>query len=300
MKKYITLLITICFLLTIKLHSMTADTLLVNLLPDDSFMKVESEKIYETDTELYDYINGGAELYLQYGFINLAKRIYYSDKTGEIKAEIFDLKEPKNAFGVFSYSKDSSNTEIGQGGQYIGGSLIFWQDRYYVSIFAHKDDPQTKEKILALGRKISDAIGTEGKLPASYHIIPERSAVKGSTFYFHHPAWQNKFHYISNDNIFNIDQQVKAFITQYKKEGKKYYLLLLDYPGKREAKKALKKGIKKLSPKLNKQPIVKTGQNRWTGANHHRNLLMVVFDAPSKEETEYLLNQTIENSKKMR
>jgi hypothetical protein len=299
MKTYMILFITIGILFTSKIHSMKEDTLLINLFPDSALMPVKSEKIYETDRELYDYINGGAELYLQYGFKKLAKRIYYSDKTGEIKAEIFDLKEPKNAFGVFSYSMDTSNTEIGQGGQYIGGSLIFWQDRYYVSIFAHKDDPQTKEKILELGRKISDAIGTEGTLPASYHIIPERSAVKGSTFYFHHPAWQNKFHYISNDNIFNIDQQVKAFITQYKKEGKKYYLLLLDYPGKKETKKAFKKGIKSLSPKLNKQPIVKTGQNRWTGANHYKNLLMVVFDAPSKEETEYLLNQTIENSKQM-
>lgn len=274
---------------------MTADTLLINLLPDNSFMKVESEKVYETDKELYDYINGGAELYLQYGFKKLAKRIYKPEKENEIKAEIFDLKEPKNAYGVFSYSKDTNNTEIGQGGQYIGGSLIFWQDRFYVSIFARKEDPQTKEKILALGRKISNAIGTKGSLPSSYHIIPERSVVKGSTFYFHHPAWQNKFHYISHENIFNINQQVKAFITQYKKQGTKYYLLLLDYPKIKAAKKAYKNGTKKISSKLNKQPITKTESNRWTGAKRHENLVMFVFEAPSKEDAKFLLNRTIEN-----
>jgi hypothetical protein len=279
---------------------MTADTLLFNILPDNTFMKVESEKVYEIDKELYDYINGGAELYLQYGFKKMAKRIYKTENESEIKAEIFDLKEPKNAFGVFSYSKDTSNTEIGQGGQYIGGSLIFWQDRFYVSIFAHKDDPQTKEKILELGRKISEGIGTKGTLPSSYQLIPERSVVKGSTFYFHHPAWQNKYHYISSDNIFKINKQVKAFITQYKKEGNKYFLLLLDYPEKKAARKAYKNGTKNISPKLKKHRFVKTAQKGWTGATHYEHLVIVVFDAPSKEEAEYLLNQTVENSKQQR
>ncbi len=296
MKQKTTLIIFIFLLFTIKTHPMSKDTLLLNLLPDNSFLPVESEKVYETDTELYDYINGGAELYLQYGFKKMAKRIYTDNKQNEIKAEIFNLNAPKNAFGVFSYSMDTVNTDIGQGGQYIGSSLIFWQDKYFVSIFAHKENAEIKEKLHETARKISNSIGKTGALPWSYHIIPEKSIVKGSTFYFHHSAWQNKFRYISNDNIFNINSEVKAFITQYNISGNKHYLLLIEYPDNKKAQKAYKKGRKKISPKLKRQRFVQEKENRWTGCDKKGNLLMFVFDAPSKADAEYLLDQTIENS----
>lgn len=296
MKRNTIFIIFLFLFFTIKLHPMSKDTLLINLLPDNKFLPVESENIYETDTELYDYINGGAELYLQYGFEKLAKRIYTDNNQNEIKAEIFDLDAPKNAFGVFSYSMDTVNTDIGQGGQYIGSSLIFWQDKYFVSIFAHKENAEIKEKLLETGRKISNSIGKTSALPKSYHIIPEKSIVKGSTFYFHHPAWQNKFRYISNDNIFNINRDVKAFITQYGSPGNKYYLLLLEYPNNKKAQKAYKKGRKKISPKLKRQRLVQKEKKLWIGCEKKGDLLLFIFDAPSKADAEYLLDQTIENA----
>jgi len=275
---------------------MNKDTILMKKLPESTtLLTIESEKVYETAEELYDYINGGAELYLNYGFRKLARRIYTLEGGNEIKAEIFDMSLPKNAFGVFSYSKDTANTNIGQGAQYIGGSLIFWQDRYFVSIFARNETDKAKEEMLRMGRKISGAIGITGELPDVFQVVPKKKLVKGSTFYFHHHAWQNKFRYITNDNIFNIDDHVNALLNQYGDSANRHYLLIIEYPQRKEARKALKKGRKKFSKILKGKRMGQDEDGHWMGCDVKDQLLMFVMDVPSREEAAYLLDQTEDN-----
>jgi hypothetical protein len=282
-------------------YTMNEDTVLMNLLPEGNpAMPVESEEIYTTNEELYNYINGGAELYLNYGFIKLAKRIYKLGEENEIKAEIFDLGSAENAFGVFSYSKDTVNSDIGQGAQYIGGSLIFWQDRYFVSIFTQRETPQSKEKAIQIGKKISQSIGKESSLPPVFHIMPGKSLVEGSTFFFHHHAWQNKFRYISNDNIFNINENVRALLNQYGKSENRYYLFLMEYPYSKKARKAFKKGTKHFSKALRKKQIIELEGEKWIGCDLRERLLIFVLDAPSRDKARYLLEKTAENYSKIK
>ncbi len=297
MKRHTTIsFIIILFMVASKGYTMHKDKELTALLPGNTgSITVESENVYTTPEELYDYINGGAELYLNYGFRKLARRIYTFEEDNEIKAEIFDMTQPKEAYGVFSYSKDTANTDIGQGAQYIGGSLIFWQDHYFVSIFAQNETDKTKEEMLKMGRKISDAIGTTGELPGFFQTIPERSLVKGSTFYFHHHAWQNKYRYISNENIFNIDHNVDALLAQYGAPQQRYYLLIVEYPGRKKARKALKKGRKYFTDALKGERIGQDEDGRWMGCDVQDELLIFAVDVPSREKAEYLLDQTAEN-----
>jgi len=286
--------VALFLLLATQTYSMNEDTLLLSLMPDDSFLPVASEKIYESDYELYDYINGGAELYLNYGFKKLAKRIYKVGEDNDIKAEIFDLGAPKNAYGVFSYAKQENNIGIGQGAQYIGGSLIFWQDRYYVSVFAREETEETKQLVRQIGKMISDAIGKTGQLPAIFHAIPEESLVKESTFYFHHHAWQNKFQFVSNENIFNITDEVDALLNQYGEPESRYYLLMIDYPDKKAAQNAYKKATKALNKKLRQEPFIQDEDGLYLGCKVIDNLLLYVSDAPAEEKVKYLLKKTKE------
>jgi hypothetical protein len=55
-------------------------------------------------TSLYGYIDGGAELYLEYGFSAVwVTEINYMD--GRYKTEIYKMNGPEEAFGIFSVSK---------------------------------------------------------------------------------------------------------------------------------------------------------------------------------------------------
>lgn len=88
-----------------------------------------------TDESLYGYINGGAELYLEYGFDTLIVAEF--ECVGRhIKTEAYRMKDPEAAFGIFSVSRFRCN-----GGAMLTEHLCrsayqlqFAKGPYYVSI----------------------------------------------------------------------------------------------------------------------------------------------------------------------
>jgi len=61
-----------------------------------------------TEASLYGYINGGAELYLEYGFDTLLVTEMVIDGS-DIKAEVYRMKDAEAAFGIFSVSRFRCN-----------------------------------------------------------------------------------------------------------------------------------------------------------------------------------------------
>jgi hypothetical protein len=57
-----------------------------------------------TGSSLYGYIDGGAELFLEYGF-NVAAVMEIEYSGGRYKTEIYEMSDPEAAFGIFSVSK---------------------------------------------------------------------------------------------------------------------------------------------------------------------------------------------------
>src|SRR5512141_1189010 len=54
--------------------------------------------VYDRDN-LFDYIDGGAELYLAFGFHRATTFEYTAGKDDDIKVDIFDMGSPRGAFG---------------------------------------------------------------------------------------------------------------------------------------------------------------------------------------------------------
>ena len=65
-----------------------------------SQIEVKNERVF-TGTALFGYINGGADLYYEYGFKELVSReIVYKDE--EFTVDIYTMDTPLNAFGIYS------------------------------------------------------------------------------------------------------------------------------------------------------------------------------------------------------
>lgn len=105
-----------------------------------------------TETSLYGYINGGAELYLEYGFDTLLVTELVIEGS-DIKAEVYRMKDPEAAFGIFSVSRFRCN-----GGAKLTEHLCrsayqlqFCKGPYYVSIIndTGSDDDQKRSSDLA-------------------------------------------------------------------------------------------------------------------------------------------------------
>jgi len=108
--------------------------------------------------DLYELINGAAELYLAYELKDLTFASYISknDKNIFMDVSVYDMGDPTNAFGIFSVERFSSGPSIGLGRKAYRseGNLFIWHGHYYIKIVS---SDHTKE-LEALGRTISRKI----------------------------------------------------------------------------------------------------------------------------------------------
>ena len=54
---------------------------------------------------LYEYINGGADLYLAYDFQELKVAEYQNDKKAAVTVEVYRHRTPTQAFGIYSQER---------------------------------------------------------------------------------------------------------------------------------------------------------------------------------------------------
>ncbi len=265
---------------------------LVLLLPDNiqGWNIAENDRTYNPET-LYDYIDGGAELYISYGFNEVLSRRYTKDEQPDIVVDIFDMGNSYNAFGTFSHSRETLDRTFGQGSEYAQGQLLFWKDRYFVSILTFPETAESKEAIFQLARKIEGAIPGEGPLPQILDLLPQKSLVPESIRYFHHYIWLNSYYYVADQNILHIDEKTDALLAKYGEQKKRSLLLIVKYQNDEDATTALNNFVQYYMPEHSGAFVVQIEDGTWTACQKIANFLLVVFNGPGKEEALQLIEE---------
>ncbi len=248
-----------------------------------------------TPENLYEYIDGGAELYISYGMISVVSQRFKHVSFGEIRIEIFDMALPKNAFGVYSHTRTHDEKKIGQGSQYFTGAQIFWKGKYFVSVIADDDNQEIQNAIQLISTSIESQIKETGSIPEIIELLPESNLVKDGFIYFHHYIWLNAYYFLSSENILNINGDCEAVIGKYGKEKVKYYLLIIKYPDKPNTQKAFNAFNTNFLD--GKSKTIKIEDGTWMTASYYDNYLIGVYNAPSKKEAETILERAEKNLK---
>ena len=132
---------------------------------------------------LWEYINGQAEMYLDYGFVQVMAVDYISrGGTGFLTVEIYLMESPVHAFGIYAAerSSDESFIEIGVQG-YIGeNNLNFWKGPYYVKLTSFEVLPGLAETLKTLAVQIAGNVSGRYREPELFTCFPEGNRVKMS------------------------------------------------------------------------------------------------------------------------
>jgi len=273
---------------------------LSSLLPPEilGWKPAGKDSVYNRST-LYEYIDGGAEFYLSYGFKEVINRRYTSAGKPDIMVDLFDMATAPNAFGVFSQSMETVDESFGQGSQISTGLIIFWKDRYYVSMMAHPETDESKKALQTLAAKIDAAITRKGLLPGIMNILPEKGLVKESIRYFRHHAWLNAYYFIDDRNLLRINDSTEALLAKYTGGEKRSLLLLVEYPDERSAQQAHGDFAKSCLPNTSDKVPVRLEDGTWTACRLSSNLLMAVFNASQPERASLLL-EAVEKKQRLR
>jgi hypothetical protein len=119
---------------------------------------------------LYEYIDGKARAYLDYGFVRL-DHVQFSPSTQPdllIDVDLYDMGSPVGAFGIYSLERgdDLPLHYRKRLGYRVGSNRFFWKGRYYAVIASPDSSRQTIEAVLAISSFV------EASLPAAPDGIP--------------------------------------------------------------------------------------------------------------------------------
>lgn len=120
--------------------------------------------------ELYDYMDGGAEIYREYGFRHLAVQSLQKGER-EILVEVYRMASPLAAFGQFSLFRRNClpAPELGLLSCRNDFQVTFAKGPYLVSVTNYEGGPSMSQMCLAVARRLYNRIPrTDWRLPALF------------------------------------------------------------------------------------------------------------------------------------
>jgi hypothetical protein len=258
--------------------------------------KLGEEEITYNPKTLFDYIDGAAELYLAYGFQNLAVRRFEKPKQPPIIVELYEMDSSEDAYGLFSFERQDEAVGIGQGSEFGGGLLRFWKGKYFVSLFADGEGSEVESAILRMGRAAADSILATGPEPTLVGLIPGKAfgLVDTSIRYLKSHVLLNQRFFIAHQNILNLNRETEAVLAQYLQGQRKSQFLLVRYPGRKEAGDAYQSFMKAYLPDAGRKDYSITEDRKWTMARQQNEFVLIVFGAATAADAEALLQATKE------
>ena len=109
-----------------------------------------------TPENLWEYIDGGADRYVDAG-LRMAWTAGYTDSAGrELTVDVFQMKSPGAARMLFEgeHPVDSLRVAVGENSIFVSGSLTFIRGPYFVRLTAFEEDPALDKKIIELGKAL--------------------------------------------------------------------------------------------------------------------------------------------------
>ncbi len=250
----------------------------------ENWEKSPHPKIYDEET-LWEYINGAAEYYLNYGFSRLEVTEYAVSDEQYIKAEIYVHASPLNAFGIYAYERPEKGEflDVGIEGYQAHSALNFYGDNFYVKVHSNQNDEQTLKAI----KEIADGIAKgnilgKDEVTSVLSVFPDKNKLLHSEKYY--PR-----------NYMGYEFLHSALEISYKVGDDTFKLFVLNGANNEEATKMLRDYF--AFTKTDKKPApgviyeIEDMFNGWVLIAQKKSQLFGVYDVPDKKLARNYLEQ---------
>ncbi len=155
---------------------------------------------------LWDYINGAADAYLSYLFVDLHIAEYVNPEGTIIKAEVYHHKAPEYAFGIYSIERvpEYDFQEYGTQG-YAEESLVHFITRdYYVKVTTNASGEVIRKNLPVIAMRVAESLGDPGPMPKPLQLFPEKGKVINSEKFIADNFLGHQF----MERVFTVDYRV--------------------------------------------------------------------------------------------
>jgi len=209
--------------------SFGAQASLAEYLPEDGevqgWKKQGKSQHYEGES-LYEYIDGGAEIYHEYGFKSVLAQDFVHSVGKSVSVEIFEMATPESAYGIYTFktNAEGKKVRIGTEAQLADYYLNFWKGSILVTLTGFDETEETIKGLLDIAQEIGSRLDATGQRAEIVSLLPEQDLVPQSVKYFKGLLGLRNSHPFFDMNIFGFEEGVKGdfenaysvFIIQFK------------------------------------------------------------------------------------
>ncbi|MBN1415422.1 MAG: hypothetical protein JW973_10000 [Bacteroidales bacterium] len=155
------------------------------LFPEIPGWKLRVDPMVYSPDNLWEIIDGAAELYLDYDFLDLHLATYTGSPDREVRVELYHHATPENAYGIYTAERmpDYHFIEMGIQGYTGPGILHFFTGNYYIKIVSAGNIDVDEESLITIAGKISSSLNQTVSWPAETGFFPEEGKIYMSDAY---------------------------------------------------------------------------------------------------------------------
>jgi hypothetical protein len=205
----------------------------------DGWTKDGSPEIFYADN-LWEYINGAADVYLNYDFQKVATLTYDSSPKKSLTIDIYEHDTPRNAFGIYSQEKPAQGKflKVGTQGYYDKGILNFYIGSYYIKLMGFYLGEEEQQFLESTAGELVGRLKGKPAVPKPVECFPDRGKISNSE------------RYIAKDFLGRRILH-SAFIADYELEGEKLRIFIIEAGDEAEAGSILTEYLKQVGEQGN-------------------------------------------------
>lgn len=217
-----------CFCLTSILIGAGTSGEMDSLFPQMEGWKQKGNPVTYTPDNLYEYIDGAADVFLSYDFVKLATVSLENVEKASITIDIYRHSSPVNGFGIYSQEKSKVGPflPIGTQGYYEKGILNFLKGSFYVKISGYDLGDRDETVLTETAKLIAQKIDGDNHFPEIVECFPKEEKIENSERYV-------------AENFLGHSFLHSAFVADYNKDGRKFEVFIIQANDENDAGKIL-------------------------------------------------------------
>jgi len=142
---------------------------------------------------------------------------------------VWQVATPADAYGLFTTYRVGTPVSVGnEGDADPGRRLDFWQDRYFVRVFARQPLPEAD--LSGFADAVAGALPAGGEPPSLVGRLPAGGLAERSAVFFRHEISIQDQLWLGGENLLGLGAETQGVLARYDVDGQTAQLMLVQYP----------------------------------------------------------------------
>jgi hypothetical protein len=193
-----------------------------------------------TGQDLFNQIDGGAELFLEFGFAKLRLQSYARDKA-ELTLNAYEMESAASALGVYlmKMGRETPFPEIAARNSGEEAQVTILKGRHFIQVDNLGDVPASKAEVAALANAFLAGVAEESA-PTPLELLPAEGKVAGSERLVRGPYGLQPYFTFGEGDILSLGGRIFGSLAEYRMpDGAAFTRLIVPYPDPDTAAAAL-------------------------------------------------------------